>query len=82
MYEILNRISVGYALDTDLEMLLKLGTELTQLSNCGLGQAATVPIRDILKYFREEVEAHIHARVCPAGVCSLSAQPVLAGNQV
>jgi hypothetical protein len=40
-------------------------------SNCGLGQTAAVPIRDTLKNFRAEVEAHIRLGVCPAGVCAM-----------
>ena len=48
-----------------------------ELSNCGLGQTAGVPIRDILKYFRAEVEAHIRLKVCPTGVCPMSGQLAL-----
>ena len=45
---------------------------LVKMSNCGLGQTAAVPIRDMLKHFRAEVEAHINLKVCPAGVCPMS----------
>jgi hypothetical protein len=44
---------------------------MDMLSNCGLGQTAGVPIRDILKHFRAEVEAHIKLGVCPVGVCPM-----------
>jgi NADH:ubiquinone oxidoreductase subunit F (NADH-binding) len=44
---------------------------LANLSNCGLGQTAGTPIRDVLKYFRAEVEAHIRLKVCPAGICPM-----------
>jgi hypothetical protein len=45
---------------------------MTEVSNCGLGQTAPTALRDILKYFREEVEAHITDRICPAGVCPIA----------
>jgi len=44
---------------------------LVKMSNCGLGQTAAVPIKDILKHFRAEVDAHINLKVCPAGVCPM-----------
>jgi xanthine/CO dehydrogenase XdhC/CoxF family maturation factor len=47
---------------------------MCEVSNCGLGQTASTALRDILKYFREEVEAHITDRVCPAGVCPMGAR--------
>jgi len=49
---------------------------MTLLANCGLGQTAGTPIKDILKYFRAEVEAHIRLKGCPAGVCKMK-EPVL-----
>jgi len=49
-----------------------LSDNLYEMSNCGLGQTAGTPLRDILKYFRAEVEAHIRLKVCPAGVCPMS----------
>ena len=70
-YEILTNISEGRAQLSDLDDMLKLAQQMELLSNCGLGQTATVPIRDTLKYFRAEVEAHIRLGVCPAGVCPM-----------
>lgn len=69
MYEILNRISEGQALSSDLAQLQKVGETVGALANCGLGQVAYVPIRDILKHFRSEVNDHIQSHFCPAGVC-------------
>lgn len=66
---LLNRISQGQGALKDLDELLSLSDNLNNLSNCGLGQTAGAPIRDILKYFRAEVEAHIRLGVCPSGVC-------------
>ena len=71
-HQIMTSISEGTARMSDLADLEKLADNLVQLSNCGLGQTAAVPIRDVLKYFRAEVEAHIRLKVCPAGACAMS----------
>jgi NADP-reducing hydrogenase subunit HndC len=73
-YEILTRISEGTAEIGELEEILKLADSMEKLSNCGLGQTAAVPVRDILKHFRAEVEAHIKLGVCPVGVCPMVPQ--------
>jgi NADP-reducing hydrogenase subunit HndC len=68
-FELLQGIAEGRGKLSDLDLLESLAQNMEQLSNCGLGQTAGVPIRDILKYFRAEVEAHIRLNVCPTGVC-------------
>ncbi len=78
-YRILTNVSEGTASLSDLNDLERLSDGLTQLSNCGLGQSAAVPMRDILKHFRAEVEAHIRLKVCPTGACAMSGRQVLAG---
>lgn len=70
-FEILTNISEGRGKLADLEFLQMLADNMTLLSNCGLGQTAGTPLKDILKYFRAEVEAHIRLHVCPAGVCPM-----------
>jgi NADP-reducing hydrogenase subunit HndC len=70
-YEILTRITEGTAELHELDELLRLAHSMDMLSNCGLGQTAGVPVRDILKHFRAEVEAHIKLGVCPVGVCPM-----------
>ncbi len=75
-YEILDQISEGVGSIHDLDDLESISDNLFQLSNCGLGQTSGTPIRDILKYFRAEVEAHIRLKVCPSGVCSMSGHKV------
>jgi len=70
-YEILDNISQGTASLKDLDILVDLSYNLTLLSNCGLGQTAGTPLKDILAYFQAEVEAHIRLHVCPAGVCKI-----------
>jgi len=71
-YEILTNISEGVGQLKDLDDLDMLAEYLYQLSNCGLGQTSGTPLRDTIKYFRAEVEAHIRLKVCPAGVCPMS----------
>jgi NADP-reducing hydrogenase subunit HndC len=73
-FQILSAFSEGRGSPRDLDDLQMLSENLTELSHCGLGQTAAVPIRDILKHFRAEVDAHIQLKVCPAGVCSMSSQ--------
>lgn len=70
-YEILDRISRGEGELDDLDTLVHLANSMYTVSNCGLGQTAGTPIKDILKYFKDEVEAHIRDGVCPAGVCKI-----------
>ena len=71
-YEILTNITEGTGKMSDLEDLKNISDNMFQLSNCGLGQTAGSPIRDILKDFRAEVEAHIRLKVCPSGICPMS----------
>ena len=75
-FEILTNISEGTGTMHDLTDLMDLSDNLYQLSNCGLGQTAGAPIRDILNYFRAEVEAHIRLKVCPTGICSMSGKKI------
>jgi len=50
--------------------LEKLGKVIKETSLCGLGQTAPNPVLSTLKWFRDEYEAHIFERKCPAGVCT------------
>ena len=75
---ILTSISEGQAQLSDLDTLTALAEEMEFASNCGLGQTAGVPIRDTLKYFRAEVEAHIRLGVCPTSVCTMAADTEMA----
>ncbi len=70
-YEIVDRISRGQGKLEDLDILSSLAQEMERASNCGLGQSAAVPIRDMLKHFRTETEAHILLDSCPTGVCQI-----------
>jgi NADP-reducing hydrogenase subunit HndC len=55
IYEILNDISEGTAKLDDLDTILMLCDQMEMVSNCGLGQTAAVPVRDIIKHFRASV---------------------------
>ena len=74
--QILANIAAGTGKLSDIDDLEKIADNMTMLSNCGLGQTAAVPIRDVFKYFMGEVEAHIKLKVCPAGVCSMSGRRI------
>ncbi len=70
MLEILQRISSGRGMEGDIEKLLRLGDTIKKTSLCGLGQAAPNPVISMIKHFRDEYEAHIREKRCPAGVCA------------
>jgi NADH-quinone oxidoreductase subunit F len=67
MWEIVNDISEGKG--GDLELLEQLARIVKDASMCGLGQTASNPVLSTLRHFREEYEAHIKDKICPAKVC-------------
>ncbi|NTU74557.1 MAG: NADH-quinone oxidoreductase subunit NuoF [Anaerolineaceae bacterium] len=67
--EILDRICGGEGRDGDIEALETLCKEVSRDSLCGLGQGAPTPVASTLKHFRNEYEAHIYEKKCPAKVC-------------
>jgi NADP-reducing hydrogenase subunit HndC len=69
MYEILDRITKGQGREGDIELLVQLGEDIRAASLCGLGQSAPNPVLSTIAHFRDEYEAHIKDRTCPAGVC-------------
>jgi len=71
-YSILENISQGTGTMQDLDDLMMISKNLNELSNCGLGQTAGTPVKDVLTHFRAEVEAHIKLKVCPTGICPMS----------
>ena len=70
MLEILQRIVAGKGVEGDIEKLLRLGDTIKRTSLCGLGQAAPNPVISTIKHFRDEYEAHIRDKRCPAAVCA------------
>jgi NADH-quinone oxidoreductase subunit F len=69
MLEILDRITNGHGREGDLEKLEELAYQIKDNSLCGLGQTAPNPVLTTIKYFRDEYEAHINHKKCPAKVC-------------
>ena len=69
MLEILDKITKGQAKPEDIDRLEELCYYVKANSACGLGQTAPNPVLSTLKYFRDEYNAHIYDKKCPAGVC-------------
>ncbi|MBR4653750.1 MAG: NADH-quinone oxidoreductase subunit NuoF [Kiritimatiellae bacterium] len=70
LHETLTRITEGKGREGDIELLEELCTGIKAGALCGLGQTAPNPVLTTLRYFRDEYEAHIGARKCPAGECA------------
>jgi NADH-quinone oxidoreductase subunit F len=68
---ILTRITRGQGTPDDLELLEEVGEAVKVGSLCGLGQTAPNPALTTLRYFRDEYEAHVVERHCPAGKCPM-----------
>ncbi len=69
MLAILTDICKGNGKEGDIELLEEIGGMLQKFSLCGLGTSAPNPVLSTIRYFREEYEAHIRDKKCPAGVC-------------
>jgi NADH:ubiquinone oxidoreductase subunit F (NADH-binding)/NAD-dependent dihydropyrimidine dehydrogenase PreA subunit len=69
MGEILNRICDGDGRDGDIELLQDLSQVMIDTSLCGLGLTAPNPVLSTIRYFRDEYEAHIKGKQCPAKFC-------------
>lgn len=69
MLEILERIVAGKGEEGDIEKLEYLGKNIKAAALCGLGKTAPNPVLSTITYFRDEYEAHIRDKQCPAGHC-------------
>ena len=69
MLEILEKITSGKGTLEDLDRLENLCKYIKANALCGLGQTAPNPVLSTLRYFRDEYEAHVVEKRCPAGVC-------------
>lgn len=69
MSEILDDITKGNGKEKDIELLEELAVVIKDTSLCALGGTAPNPVLSTIKYFRDEYEAHIKDKKCPAGVC-------------
>lgn len=70
MLEMLTDITEGRGKDGDIEKLERLAKSIKAGALCALGQTAPNPILSTLRYFRDEYEAHIKDKKCPAGACT------------
>lgn len=70
LLEMLNDICSGKGKEGDIEKLIALGNSIKDTALCGLGQTAPNPVLSTIRYFRDEYEAHIRQKRCPAGVCA------------
>ena len=69
MLEILVDITEGRGKEEDLELLEELAEIVKDFSLCSLGKTAPNPVLSTLRYFRDEYEAHVRDKKCPAGIC-------------
>jgi NADH:ubiquinone oxidoreductase subunit F (NADH-binding)/NAD-dependent dihydropyrimidine dehydrogenase PreA subunit len=69
MLNILERITQGKGEPGDIERLEKLAQLVKNTALCGLGQTAPNPVLTTIRYFRDEYEAHINEKRCPALAC-------------
>ena len=69
MLDILEDITTGKGRIEDMDLLVELGEDIRGGSLCGLGRTAPNPALTTIRYFRDEYEAHILEKRCPALVC-------------
>ena len=81
LVEILDRIRFGRGTLDDLALIKRTSKHVIELSLCGLGQVAPVPLMGMIQWYEEEFRRHIVDGVCPTGTCPISvAEPVLAAG--
>jgi NADH:ubiquinone oxidoreductase subunit F (NADH-binding)/(2Fe-2S) ferredoxin len=78
LVEILDRIRLGRGSLDDLALMRRTSKHIIELSLCGLGQVAPVPMLGMMDAFDEEFRAHIVDRICPTGTCPIGAGATLA----
>ena len=69
MLELLTKITSDKADKADVETLLEIASVVKDSSLCNLGKTAPNPVLTTMKYFKDEYDAHIDDRMCPAHVC-------------
>ena len=69
MLNMLNDITIGKGRKGDVDLLVEMGQVIKKGSLCGLGQTAPNPVLTTTRYFRDEYDAHVNERRCPARVC-------------
>lgn len=71
LVEILDRIRLGRGTMADLALIERTSKHIVELSLCGLGQVAPMPLMGMLQWYREEFEQHIREGVCSCGQCPI-----------
>ena len=79
MFDILNEITKGQGKPEDIDLLLEVGQAVMNTSLCALGKTAANPVLTTIRFFRDEYEAHINEKRCPAGVCHMPVAEAAAG---
>ncbi len=69
LHELVKDITEGRGKEGDIELIEDLSKDIIDSSLCGLGQSAPNPVLTTIRYFRDEFDAHIRLKWCPAGVC-------------
>jgi ferredoxin len=69
MLEILTDLTNGKGQEGDIQRLEEIGVAMKEAALCGLGKSAPNPVLSTIKYFRDEYEAHLKDKTCPAGIC-------------
>jgi NADH:ubiquinone oxidoreductase subunit F (NADH-binding) len=78
LVEILDRIRLGRGSLSDLALIERTSKHIIELSLCGLGQVAPMPLLGMMKMYPEEFRAHIVDGVCPAGACPIGSRAAAA----
>ena len=73
--EIIDRIRNGEAREGEIPLIDSTSRNIIDLSLCGLGQVAPMPLLGMIRAFPDEFEAHIQRGECPAGVCPMESRP-------
>ena len=81
LLEILTRICDGEGREGDIELLEDLCARIKENALCGLGQTAPNPVLTTIRYFRDEYEAHIRDKRCPAGECAALVHYTIDGDK-
>jgi NADH:ubiquinone oxidoreductase subunit F (NADH-binding)/(2Fe-2S) ferredoxin len=76
LVEIVDRIRLGNGRSGDLQLIERTSKHVIELSLCGLGQVAPMPLLGMIKAFPEEFTAHIEDGICACGVCPMSSRVV------
>ncbi|MBA2246833.1 MAG: NADH-quinone oxidoreductase subunit F [Chloroflexia bacterium] len=73
LVEILDRIRFGRGTLDDLTLIQRTSKHIIQMSLCGLGQVAPIPLIGMIEHFEEEFRQHVIEGYCPSGTCPISA---------